>query len=56
MNILKVCLSYMLYLVGDLISRLLLYDRFTWLYPYYNKIMIKSCKLDTHGKVWKFNK
>lgn len=52
----KVILSKILYHIGDLISKLMNYDCFAWLYPLYNRIMGLSCDLDKHGKVWKIVK
>ena len=49
-------LSKILYHIGDLISKLMNYDFFAWLYPLYNKIMGLSCDLDKDGKVWKIIK
>ena len=48
----KIILSKVLYYVGDLVSRLLHFDCFSWLYPLYSKIMLLSCDLDKDGKVW----
>lgn len=52
----KVILSKILYHIGDLISKLMNYDCFAWLYPLYNRIMGLSCALDKNGKVWKIVK
>ena len=49
-------LSKILYYVGDLVSKFLYFDCFSWLYPLYRKIMTLSCDLDKDGKVWKIIK
>lgn len=49
----KVILSRILFYFGDLISKLLNYDCFVWLYPLYSRIMRLSCDLDKDQKVWK---
>ena len=49
----KMLASYMLYYTGHLVSVLLHFDCFSWLYPVYNKLMIMSNKLDIHCKLWK---
>jgi len=49
----KIILSKVLYYVGDLVSRLLYFNCFSWLYPLYRKIMLLSCDLDRDNKVWK---
>lgn len=51
----KLILSKFLYYCGDLVSRFLYFNCFSWLYPFYNKIMLLSCKLDKEGKVWQYN-
>ena len=48
----KKLLSKILYYVGDLVSRLLHFNCFSWLYPLYSKIMLLSLSLDKNGKVW----
>lgn len=45
--------SWILYLVGDIISKLLQYNCLSFLYPVYNHIMLTSSKLDTTNKIWK---
>ena len=49
----KLILSKILYHIGDLISKLIYYDCFTWLYPLYSRIMTLSCNLDKDEKIWK---
>lgn len=49
-------LSKLLYYIGDFISFFLRFNAFSFLYPLYGKIMLKSCNLDKHGKVWKIVK
>ena len=34
-------------------SQLLYFNCLSWLYPFYNKIMLISCKLDKGKKIWK---
>jgi hypothetical protein len=53
MTLIKVILSLTLYLIGDLIGKLLRFNCFHKLYPLYNRIMVKSSDLDTEEKVWK---
>ena len=53
MTIIKVILSLTLYIVGDLIGKLLKFNCFHKLYPLYSRIMLKSSDLDTKEKVWK---
>lgn len=48
--------SKILYYVGDLVSKFLYFDFFSWLYPFYRKIMILSSELDKEGKVWENKK
>ena len=48
-------LSKILYYCGDLVSRLLYFNCLSWLYPFYNKIMLLSSKLDKEGEVWKYH-
>ena len=52
----RLILSKILYYFGDLISKFLYYDCFSWLYPLYSKIMILSSDLDKDGKIWKIVK
>lgn len=49
----KLALAYILYYVGDVISRFLYYNMFSFMYPLYNWLMLKSVALDTHEKIWK---
>ena len=49
----KNILSWLLYGVGNLLSKLLYFNWFTWLYPVYSRIMLMSSNLDTTDKVWK---
>jgi hypothetical protein len=51
----KLILSKLLYYCGDLVSKFLYFNCLSWLYPFYNKIMLLSCKLDKEGKVWQYN-
>lgn len=50
----RLILSKILYYIGDLISKFLYYDCFSWLYPLYSKIMILSSKIDKEAKLWKY--
>jgi len=52
----RLILSKILYYIGDLISKFLYFDCFSWLYPLYRKIMILSFDLDKDGKIWKIVK
>jgi hypothetical protein len=52
----KPFLSRLLYYIGDFISFFLRFNAFSFIYPLYGKIMLKSCDLDKHGKVWKIVK
>ena len=52
----KLILSKILYHVGDFISWFLRFTFFSWLYPFYSKIMILSSELDKDGKVWENHK
>jgi len=47
----KLLLSYILYFIGDIISRTLMF----WGYGFkiYNKVMLWSVDLDNQGKIWK---
>jgi hypothetical protein len=50
----KIVLSYILYIIGDIISRTIISYRFG--FKLYNKIMLLSVDLDTEGRIWKFVK
>lgn len=52
----RILLSKILYYVGDLVSKFLYFDFFSWMYPLYRKIMILSFELDKEGKVWENKK
>ena len=49
----RLALSYILYLIGDIISRttMRLFNGFG--YGLYSKLMLWSVDLDTKGKIWK---
>lgn len=49
----KLMLSYILYYMGDFVSKLLYWDSLAWLYPVYNKLMIWSAELDEDHVIWK---
>ncbi len=52
----KLLLSRILYVIGDCISITIMRWGDGYGYPLYNKLMLWSVDLDTHGKVWKFVK
>jgi hypothetical protein len=47
----KLALSWLLYRLGDTISRTIL--RLGIGYRFYSKVMLLSSDLDKHGKIWK---
>ena len=49
----KLLLSRILYHIGDWISITIMRRGDGYGYPVYNKLMLWSVSLDTHGKVWK---
>jgi len=52
----RIALSYILYLVGDIISRTLMFWGDGYGFKIYNKVMLWSVDLDTNGKIWKYVK
>lgn len=50
----KIALSWILYVLGDLVSRVACYVDSGTLYTIYNKLMTWSIDLDPDGKIWKF--
>ena len=52
----KLLLSRIFYVIGDWISITIMRWGDGYGYPVYNKLMLWSVDLDTHGKVWKFVK
>jgi hypothetical protein len=48
----KLVLSYILYYLGDFVSKLMYWDLLSFLYPVYNKLMIWSSELDEDGVIW----
>ncbi len=50
----KLALSWILYVLGDLVSRLAYYVDSGTLYTIYNKLMTWSVGLDPDGKIWNF--
>jgi hypothetical protein len=48
----KTMFSWILYMVGDIISKLLQYNCLSFLYPVYNRVMVISSELDTTNKIW----
>lgn len=49
----KLLIAWMLYFLGDLVSKIMNTDLTAWLYPVYNKLMIWSSELDDDGVIWK---
>jgi len=50
----KLILSYILYWIGDFISRTIMFWGDGYGFKIYNKIMLWSVDLDTKGKIWKY--
>jgi len=48
----KLLIAYAYYYAGDLLSHLLRFNCFSFLYKAYNYLMIKSCDLDVDKKIW----
>ena len=49
----KLILSYILYYIGDLISRTIMFWGDGFGFKVYNKVMLWSVKLDKDSKIWK---
>jgi hypothetical protein len=49
----RLALSYILYIIGDIISRTLMFWGDGYGFKIYNKVMLWSVDLDTQGKIWK---
>jgi hypothetical protein len=49
----RLVLSYILYIIGDVISRTFMFYGNGYGFKIYNKIMLWSVDLDTEGKIWK---
>lgn len=49
----KLMLAWILYYLGDFVSKLMNTELTGWLYPVYNKLMIWSCELDEDGVIWR---
>jgi len=49
----RIVLSYILYLIGDIISRTIMFWGDGCGFRIYNKVMLWSVDLDTEGKIWK---
>ena len=47
-------LSYLLYFIGDIISRTIMFWGDGYGFKIYNKVMLWSVDLDTQGKIWKY--
>ena len=52
----RLVLSYILYLIGDIISRTIMFWGDGYGFKIYNKVMLWSVDLDTNGKIWKYVK
>jgi len=52
----KYIFSYMLYVIGDIISLTIMRWGRGYGWSIYNKIMLWSADLDDKGKIWKFAK
>ena len=50
----RLALSYILYLIGDIISRTIMFWGDGYGFKIYNKVMLWSVDLDTNGKIWKY--
>lgn len=50
----RTLLSKIFYNIGSAISKLLYFNCLSWLYPIYNKLMLKSARLDREGYVWRY--
>lgn len=48
----KTMMSYVLYYLGDFVSRFLNITNGA-VYPLYRRLMLWSCDLDTQGRIWK---
>ena len=48
----KIFLAYLLYYLGEFVSRFLTITNGR-VYPLYSKLILWSCDLDTEGKIWK---
>jgi len=49
-------LSYLLYIIGDIISRTTMFWGDGYGFKVYNKVMLWSVDLDKEGKIWKYVK
>jgi hypothetical protein len=52
----RLALSYILYFIGDIISRTLMFWGDGYGFKIYNKVMLWSVDLDNKGKIWKYVK
>jgi hypothetical protein len=52
----RLVLSYILYIIGDIISRTFMFYGNGYGFKIYNKIMLWSVDLDKEGKIWKYTK
>jgi hypothetical protein len=52
----RLALSYILYLIGDIISRTLMFWGDGYGFKIYNKVMLWSVDLDKKGLIWKYVK
>ena len=52
----RLALSYILYIIGDIISRTIMFWGDGYGFKIYNKVMLWSVDLDKKGKIWKYTK
>mgnify|MGYP001403094678 CR=1 FL=1 len=52
----KHILSYLLYIVGDVISKTIMLWGDGIGYSFYRQVMLWSCNLDEEGRIWKYVK
>ena len=50
----RLVLSYILYIIGDIISRTIMFWGDGYGFKMYNKVMLWSVDLDANGKIWKY--
>ena len=50
----RLVLSYILYIVGDIISRTFMFYGNGYGFKVYNRVMLWSVDLDNEGKIWKY--
>jgi hypothetical protein len=52
----KILLSYIFYIIGDIISRTFMFWGDGYGFKIYNKVMLWSINLDKKGLIWKYVK